>query len=108
MYYVLREILILLGLRVRRIGPIADRRVEDPLMDERVLRFQAQVVAALALTEVLREHGIHMPHNRVDLASLIDCAYGHCLTTAEEHQRLRDVNHAANEAKHQLEFRSRM
>ena len=49
----LHDLLVSLGLRVRRLGNWALRPVEDPLMEERTLRFQAQVVAGLALTETL-------------------------------------------------------
>ena len=47
------DLLNRLRMRGRPLGPLAEVPVEDPLMEERVLRFQAQVVAGLALAEAL-------------------------------------------------------
>ena len=108
MTYVLRDILIVLGLRTRPLGRMADRQIDDPLMEERVLRFQAQIVAAHTLIAILRENGISHRYNTTDLLDLVELAFHHRLIGGTARRCLLDINSAANEAKHRLDFRSRM
>ena len=108
MIFVLRTLLIQLGLRVRAMGSIADDVVEDSLMEERVLRFQAQIVAGLALTERLRARGVAPHDNPADLRGLVELVCLHRLISAAGRDRLLSLNRHANEAKHQLDFISRM
>ena len=96
----------LAGLRV-----LMDTEVEDPLREERFHRIQAQVMAAVALRSLLARMGfgeVSDLGNRLDLSHYVTLAEFYGVINRREAGILRDVNHMANEAKHELVFRARL
>ena len=91
---------------------ILDRLVEDPLFEERLMHLRAQICAALALHSMLSEvMGNQLPddlEDSVDLLKLVDTAVSVGIIDDREEGILRELNRRANQAKHDLHFRSRL
>ena len=86
---------------------LLDREVTDPLREERLIRIRAQITAALALRSVLAEMGFPVPGS-IDLCPLVEVARVNSILNRREAAVLLRINADANEAKHELEFRSRL
>ena len=86
---------------------ILERSVQDFLFEERLLRIQAQLTAAIAIREILTEMGFEVP-NTIDLAPLVEIAGTECIFNRRECDVLLQINREANEAKHDMVFRSRI
>ena len=86
---------------------LLDREVTDPLLEERLIRIRAQITAALALRSVLAEMGFPVP-GTIDLCPLVEVARVNSILNRREAAVLLRINADANEAKHELEFRSRL
>ena len=86
---------------------LLDREVTDPLLEERLIRIRAQITAALALRSVLTEMGFEVPGS-VDLRPMVAIARYQGIINKRESAVLLDLNRGANEAKHELEFQSRL
>ena len=106
----LRALLSARHQRVFQQGGLADRLVEDPLQEERLHRACTQVTAAFALYDALQEMGVEVNtgQNSLDLEPLVSLALVWGLINLTEAGVLRRINHMANEAKHQVAFRSRL
>ena len=90
---------------------LMDTEVEDPLLEERLHRIRAQVMAAVALRSLLVRMGFgEVSHlgNRLDLTHYIALAEFHGVINRREAGIFRAVNQMANEAKHELVFRARL
>ena len=89
---------------------ILDRRVDDPLFEERLEHIRAQLCAALALRSALIE--IKIPDvnwredDSVDLKPLIAAAVRASLIDENGAGILNELNRRANLAKHLINFRS--
>ena len=84
---------------------IPQKEVSDPLFEERIQRICAQLAAAIALRALLDEVGIRAP-DTIDLHPLINLAS--VFLSKKEAGVLHQINQKANEAKHRVEFVSRM
>ena len=93
---------------------ILDAPVTDPLLNERMQRIQAQVVAGMHLRELLIRMG-HLNMQRpdhvemassLDLMMMVDIAFDEGIIGRREANILRTINHMANEAKHRVHFES--
>ena len=86
---------------------LLDREVTDPLLEERLIRIRAQITAALALRSVLAEMGFPVP-GTIDLCPLVEVARVNSILNRRQAAVLLRINADANEAKHELEFWSRL
>ena len=86
---------------------LLDREVIDPLLEERLIRIRAQITAALALRTLLTEMGFIVPPS-IDLRPMVATACDHHIINRREASILLQLNMEANEAKHELEFQSRL
>ena len=86
---------------------LVDRRVEDPLLEERLIRIRAQLTAALALHSMLTDMGF-VVEATIDLHPLVQFAQGRDIIGRREASILMQINKEANEAKHLLVFLSRL
>ena len=82
---------------------LLDEVVQDPLLDERMVRIRAQLTAALALHAKLTEIGFQI-EGTIDLAPLVRVAEEHELYSSKATKVLMRINAEANEAKHALHF----
>ena len=82
---------------------LLDQEVEDPFLDERMVRIRAQLTAALALQKKLEAMGFPLG-NDLELASLVKFSQDQELMTRKEASILMQLNKEANEAKHKLIF----
>ena len=86
---------------------LLDKEVVDPLLEERLVRIQAQIYASLGLHALLTEMGFEIGAS-IDLSPLVRFAEAHQILGRREVAVLLTINREANEAKHELVFRSRM
>ena len=86
---------------------LLDRDVEDPLFEERMHRIQTQLTSALALHKILLELEIKNVPATLDLVPLVTLAMQCGIFGRKETGILMQLNNDANEAKHDLRFRSR-
>ena len=86
---------------------LLDRQTCDPLFNERIARLHAQITAALALRSLLEELGFPLP-DALDLAPLVEMAYESKLLSYKQAGILLRINREANEAKHLINFSSRL
>ena len=82
---------------------LLDVEVQDPFLDERMVRIRAQLTAALALQRKLEEMGFPV-ENEMELASLVNLSQEQELMTRKEAKVLMQINAEGNEAKHRLVF----
>ena len=95
------------ALGLRGVRELVDLPVEDPLLDERLTRIRAQVIASLALRKMLGDMGFDLPPG-LDLRPLVDVASANRILNRREAGILYHLNELANEAKHELVFRPRL
>ena len=76
-------------------------------MEERLVRIRAQIVAGIALNEMLTEMGFDVSRS-IDLHFLVGVAVAHDILNKRQAGVLREINLLANEAKHELAFISRL
>jgi hypothetical protein len=88
-------------------GRLLHMEVEDPLMEERVLRIRAQVTFSLVLRELLTDMGFDLP-NTLDLLPLAVIAQREGVLNRREFGIILSINRMANDAKHLLVFQSRL
>ena len=94
---------------------VLDQPVQDSLFMERIQRIQAQVTAAYLLRDlVLRVDAVDLTDpvqreaaDRLDLMFFANTAYDNNVIDIHEWRCFKVINEWANEAKHQLRFRSR-
>ena len=86
---------------------LLDREVVDPLMEERLTRIRAQIIASLALHEQLTEMGFEIDAS-IDLYSLVRFAQKRSILHLRQVGVLLQINMEANQAKHELHFASRL
>lgn len=86
---------------------LLNREVTDPLLEERLVRIRAQIVAGIALNEMLTEMGFDVSRS-IDLHFLVGVAVAHDILNKRQAGVLREINLLANEAKHELAFMSRL
>ena len=86
---------------------LLDREVADPLLEERLTRINAQIIASLALHSMLTEMGYEIDAS-MDLRPLVRFAEVQGLLGKREVGVLLTINRLANEAKHELVFRARL
>ena len=86
---------------------LLDREVADPLMEERLTRIRAQIIASLALHEQLTEMGFEIDAS-IDLYSLVRFAQIRGILHLRQVGVLLQINMEANQAKHELHFSSRL
>ncbi len=94
---------------------VLDEPVQDPLFMERIQRIQAQVTAAYLLRRlVVQLDAIDMNDpvqreaaERMDLMFFANIAHDNHVIDIHEWRCFKVINEWANEAKHQLRFRSR-
>ena len=86
---------------------LLDREVADPLMEERLTRVRAQIIAALALHEQLTEMGYEIDAS-IDLYPLVRFAQDHGILNQRQVGVLLKINSDANQAKHELIYVSRL
>ena len=86
---------------------LLDTPVQDPLMEERLLRIRTQIVCALVLRTILGEMGYDLPEE-LDLLPLLDIARRADVLSRREGTIFAVLNAQANQAKHWLDFRSRL
>ena len=86
---------------------LLDREVADPLLEERLTRINAQIIASLALHSMLTEMGYEIDAS-IDLRPLVRLAEVQGLLGKREVGVLLTINRLANEAKHELVFRARL
>ena len=82
---------------------LLDQEVEDPFLDERMVRIRAQLTAALALQKKLESMGYPVDQE-MELSSLVNLSQQQELMTRKEAKILMQINKEANEAKHRLVF----
>ena len=82
---------------------LLDQEVEDPFLDERMVRIRAQLTAALALQKKLESMGYPVDQE-MELSSLVNLSQEQELMTRKEAKILMQINKEANEAKHRLVF----
>ena len=87
---------------------LVDKEVMDPLAEERMHRIATQLSAALALRATLLELGHEYLPNDTDLAPLVNMAERCGVLNRREAGILRHINQMAVEAKHRLDFVSRV
>ena len=86
---------------------LLDIETFDPHSQERIQRIYCQLTAALVLKQRLEQ--LQVPTgNRLDLLELIDKAFTLGIIDDRVARILQVINHEANEAKHELYFRSRL
>ena len=82
---------------------LLDDVVQDPLLEERMVRIRAQITAAIALHAKLAEMGFQVAMT-IDLAPLVKVAEEQEIVSRREAKVLMQINMEANEAKHELVF----
>ena len=89
---------------------LMDTSIADPQLEERLHRIRTHVMCAVALRTMLTGMGFGGPtlSERLDLAPLIELAQTNGVLNRRERGILWDLNTMANEAKHDLVFRSRL
>ena len=87
---------------------LLDREATDPLLEERLVRMRAQIICALALRAVLTEMGFQDMPRHIDLRPMVATAALHDIPNAREVSILLQINKEANEAKHAVDFVSRL
>ena len=87
---------------------LVDKEVMDPLFEERMHRIATQLSAALALRATLLQLGHEYLPNDTDLAPLVNMAEQCGVLNRREAGILRHINQMAVEAKHRLDFVSRL
>ena len=85
---------------------LCDREVTDPLLEERLSRIRAQIVAALALRQMITELGYDDMPDTLDLKPLVEYAEDRELLHLKAVRTLLYVNGLSNKAKHAIAFRS--
>ena len=93
--------------RVLVTAGLLDREVADPLMEERLTRIRAQIIASLALHEQLTEMGFEIDAS-IDLYPLVRFAQSYGILNQRQVGVLLQINMEANQAKHELHFASRL
>ena len=87
---------------------LLDRVVTYHHFEERMHRIATQLTAALACRETLVEMGFENLPNDMDLLPLVDMLSNRNILNRREVNILRDINRMAVEAKHRLDFGSRL
>ena len=87
---------------------LLNREVTDPLLEERLVRIRAQITCALALRAVLTDLGFRDVPGTIDLRPIVVVAEGYGILNRRHVAILLQINREANEAKHIVNFVSRL
>ena len=87
---------------------LLNREVTDPLLEERLVRIRAQLTSALALRAILTDLGFRDLPRTIDLRPIVAVAKGYGILNRRHVAILLQINKEANEAKHLVDFVSRL
>ena len=87
---------------------LLNREVTDPLLEERLVRIRAQITCSLALRAMLTDMGFQDMPRTIDLRPIVAIADRHGILNRRHVSILLQLNTEANEAKHVVDFVSRL
>ena len=87
---------------------LLDREVTDPLLEERLVRIRAQITCALALRAMLTDLGFRDMPRTIDLRDMVATCVLNGILNRRHASILLQINKEANEAKHVVDFVSRL
>ena len=87
---------------------LLNREVTDPLLEERLVRIRAQITCSLALRAVLTDMGFQDMPRTIDLRPIVATCVLNGILNRRHASILLQINKEANEAKHVVDFVSRL